>query len=71
MTGLNVEGKDLQGQNPIEKEHIENNFAVREMLVKRGIFPENLPSSEDVKKVQRKLEGDDKEVLKDAKKKMK
>lgn len=69
MTGLNVQSKDLKGQNPIEKEHIDNSKAVRDMLIKRGIQPENLASAEDVKKVQRKLDGDDKKVLKDAKKK--
>ncbi len=44
MTGLNVQSKDLKGQSKIEKEHIDNNLAVREMLTKRGIVPENLPS---------------------------
>lgn len=63
MTGLNVQNKDLKGQNSIEKEHVDNNLAVREMLTKRGIFPENLPPSEDVKKLQRKLEGDEKKIL--------
>jgi len=71
MTGLNVQSKDLKGHNPIEKEHIENNMAVREMLTKRGIVPENLPPAEDVKKIQRKLDGDDKKILKDSKKKNK
>lgn len=70
MTGLNVQSKDLKGQTKIEKEHIDNNVAVREMLTKRGIVPENLPAAEDVKKLQRKLEGDEKKVLKDTKKKM-
>jgi len=69
MTGLNVQSKDLKGQTKIEKEHIDNNVAVREMLTKRGIVPENLPAAEDVKKLQRKLEGDEKKVLKDIKKK--
>ena len=69
MTGLNVQTKDLKGQIRIENEHIENNMAVREMLTKRGIVPENLPPAEDVKKLQRKLEGDDKKILKDSKKK--
>jgi DNA-damage-inducible protein D len=32
MTGINVQGKDLKGQNPIEKEHIDNSSAVRKML---------------------------------------
>lgn len=69
MTGLNVQSKDLKGQNKIENEHVENNLAVREMLTKRGIVPENLPPAEDVKKLQRKLDSDEKNVLKGAKKK--
>lgn len=69
MTGLNVQSKDLKGQTKIEQEHIDNNLAVREMLGKRGIIPENLPPAEDVRKVQRKLESEGKKVLKDAKSK--
>lgn len=68
MTGLNVQSKDLKGQNIIEKEHIDNNLAVRDMLTKRGIIPENLPAAEDVKKLQRKLDGKEKKVIKGAKK---
>lgn len=68
MTGLNVQSKDLRGQNIIENEHVENNKAVRNMLTQRGIIPENLPPAEDVKKVQRKLVSDDKKVLKESKK---
>jgi DNA-damage-inducible protein D len=69
MTGLNVQSKDLRGQSKIENEHIDNNKAVRNMLTQRGIIPENLPPAEDVKKIQRKLDSDDKKVLKEAKKK--
>lgn len=36
MTSINVQQKDLYGQNPIEQEHVDNNTAVREMLVSRG-----------------------------------
>jgi DNA-damage-inducible protein D len=64
MTGLNVQNKDLKGQTKIEKEHIDNNLAVRDMLTKRGIIPENLPPAEDVKKLQRKLDSDEKKLLK-------
>lgn len=71
MTSLNVQTKDMKGQTHIEKEHIDNNKAVREMLTQRGITPENLPAAEDVKKLQRKLDGEGKKVLKDAKKKKK
>jgi DNA-damage-inducible protein D len=71
MTSLNVQTEDLKGQDPIEKEHVDNSTAVREMLLEQGIHPENLPPSEDVKKVQRKLEGENKKMLKDVKKKSK
>jgi DNA-damage-inducible protein D len=63
MTSLNVQIKDLKNCQPIEHEHIENNSAVREMLLTRGIKPENLPASEDVKKVQRKLLNAEKKAL--------
>ncbi len=69
MTGLNVQSKDLKGQTKIEREHIDNNLAVRNMLTQRGIVPENLPPAEDVKKLQRKLDGDEKKLLKGTKKK--
>lgn len=63
MTGLNVQTNDLKGQATIETEHVDNNKAVRDMLTERGIIPENLPAAEDVKKLQRKLEGDEKKLL--------
>ena len=69
MTGLNVQSKDLKGQTIIEKEHIDNNLAVRDMLTQRGIVPENLPPAEDVKKLQRRLDGEEKKLLKAPKKK--
>jgi DNA-damage-inducible protein D len=69
MTGLNVQNKDLKGHLKIEKEHVDNNQAVREMLTKRGIIPENLPPAEDVNKLQRKLDSDEKKILGKPKKK--
>ena len=69
MTGLNVQTKDLTGQALIEKEHIDNSTAVRAMLITRGIVPENLPPADDIKKVQRKLDNDEKNVLKEVKSK--
>jgi DNA-damage-inducible protein D len=71
MTGLNVQAKDLKGQGKIEKEHIDNNLAVREMLTKRGIVPENLQPAEDVKKLERKLSADERKLLSETKKKKK
>jgi DNA-damage-inducible protein D len=68
LTSHNVVEKDLHGENPITKEHIDNNQAVRKILIERGVKPENLPPAEDVKKIQRKLESDDKKVLNEVKK---
>lgn len=63
MTSVNVQAKDLHGERSITQEHIDNNAAVRKMLVERGIIPENLPPAEDVKKVERRLESEQKKVL--------
>ena len=67
ITSHNVTEKDLKGENAISKEHVDNNLAVRNILIKRGVKPELLPRSEDIKKVKRKLEGDKKKVLTSAK----
>ena len=64
MTSVNVQAKDLQGEESITQEHVENNTAVRKMLTERGIVPEDLPPAEDVKKVERRLEREQKKVLK-------
>jgi DNA-damage-inducible protein D len=69
LTSHNVTEKDLKGTENISKEHVDNNLAVRKMLIERGVRPEQLPPAEDVKKVQRRLEGEEKKVLKEAKKK--
>ena len=67
MTSVNVQTKDLHGEGSITQEHIDNNAAVRKMLVERGIIPENLPAAEDVKKVERRLESEQKKVLENMK----
>ena len=64
MTSVNVQTIDLYGQKPIEQEHIDNNTAVRDMLVGRGIYPEQLPPAEDVKKVERRLSNEEKSQIK-------
>lgn len=68
LTSHNVIEKNLSGTQQITGEHIENNVAVRKMLLERGVKPENLPPAEDIKKIQRKLNGDEKKLLKDIKK---
>lgn len=63
LTSHNVVEKDLKGEYPISNEHIENNRAVRKILLERGVKPESLPPSEDIKKLQRKLNADEKKLL--------
>lgn len=68
MTNYNVEQKDLQGETPITTEHIQNNQSVRGMLLQRGIKPENLPPAEDIKKVERRVAREEKQLEKQTKK---
>ena len=68
LTSHNVVDKNLKGENQISKEHIDNNIAVRKMLKERGVLPEHLPALEDVKKIQRQLDNDEKKIVKEAKK---
>lgn len=69
LTSHNVTDKDLKGELQISNEHVDNNHAVRKMLQERGVKPEVLPAAEDVKKVQRKLDGEEKKILKEVNKK--
>ncbi|MDR0619904.1 MAG: hypothetical protein LBG17_08410 [Bacteroidales bacterium] len=49
-------------------EMIEERLTVREMLGKRGIKPEELPPAEDIKKMERRVAGDEKKIEKSTKK---
>lgn len=62
MTNHNVEGKDLQGETAITTEHVQNNTSVRSMLEERGIRPEELPPSEDIKKLERHVKSQEKKI---------
>lgn len=68
LTSHNVVDKDLSGDRQITKEHVDNNTEIRSILLKRGVKPENLPPSEDVKKVQRRIDSTEKKILKKIKK---
>ena len=63
MTHVNVQQKALYGESEISREHVDNNAAVRQMMIERGIVPENLPPAEDVKKVERRLAAEKKKAL--------
>ncbi|MCD8005961.1 MAG: DNA damage-inducible protein D [Oscillospiraceae bacterium] len=66
MTNYNVETNDLQGEDSITNEHVLNNYTVRTMLGERGIKPEELPPSEDIKKLERRVKSQEKKVAKES-----
>lgn len=68
MTSHNVQEKDLHGTRSIGDEHVASNKAVRNSMLQRGIKPEELPPGEDVKKVERRLKTEEKQLKKGAKK---
>jgi len=55
ITNYTVTKEDLHGEDPITDEHVRNNQDVRDLLTKRGIRPETLPSEEDLKKLERRV----------------
>lgn len=62
MTNLNIEQNDIQGEQPITDEHVQNNMSVRKMLGARGIRPEALPPEEDIKKLERRVKREEKQL---------
>ena len=54
--------KNLYGEPSITTEHVQNNRTVRAMLGQRGIKPEELPPAEDIKKVERRVAKEEKQL---------
>ncbi|MDR0942770.1 MAG: DNA damage-inducible protein D [Holosporales bacterium] len=54
---------DIKGRTPISKEHSQNNKNVRNALTDSGIYPEDLPAEEDIKKIRRKIEEEEKRII--------
>jgi len=67
ITVFKTKEDDLNTEPDITKEHVKNNQDVRNLLLKRGIAPETLPASEDVKKIERRHESEKKKLPKSAK----
>ena len=67
ITIFNAKVNRMQTEQEISGEHITNNASVRNTLIERGIQPERLPPSEDVRKVERKLKSDEKKGLRNPK----
>lgn len=64
ITNFNIKKDDLKTETTIAQEHIKNNSDVRKLLTDRGITPERLPPSEDIKKIERRLETEAKKLPK-------
>ncbi len=64
ITIFNARQHGMDTETRISDEHITNNRAVRKTLLERGIYPEDLPAAEDVKKVERRLNSETKKSLK-------
>lgn len=60
ITIFNVKGKDMKQGDVITWEHITNNKSVRKLLLERGIRPEELPAEEDVRKLERRVQSEEK-----------
>jgi len=63
ITNFNVDKENLIGENNISHEHVRNNVAVRDVLKKRGIVPEEIPPEEDIKKLEKRVSRDAQEEL--------
>ena len=67
ITNFNIKREDLRMESSIAYEHVKNNAEVRKLLGKRGIVPEQLPPSEDIKKIERRVESEQKKLPKQVK----
>jgi DNA-damage-inducible protein D len=67
ITNFNIKREELRTEGSIAYEHIKNNAEVRKLLGKRGIVPEQLPPSEDIKKIERRVESEQKKLPKQVK----
>ena len=62
ITTFSISRDGLDTEPAISHEHVKNNTDVRNLLGERNIVPENLPPSEDLKKVQRRLTSEEKKL---------
>jgi len=64
ITDFNVRRDQLKGVQKIGNEHVKNNKDVRAVLQKSNIIPEELPAEEDIKKLERRVQAQNKKLLK-------
>lgn len=66
ITNYTVKAKNLHGASSIGRHHTESNRNVRQALVTSGIKPEHLPAEEDIKKIERRHQSEEKRLPKGA-----
>jgi DNA-damage-inducible protein D len=64
ITDFNVRKEEMYGEDIIGEEHVKNNKDVRAVLGKSNIRPEELPAEEDIKKLERRVQTQQKRLLK-------
>lgn len=62
VTNVQVIQQNLRSEKNVTREHVKNNLDVRKILTDRKIVPELLPPAEDVKKLERRLKAEEKEL---------
>lgn len=68
ITNFSIRRDDLRHEGEIASEHVKNNQDVRKVLTDRGIKPEELPPAEDIKKLERRVKSEEKQIVKQTKK---
>jgi len=64
ITNFNIKKDNLRTEPTITREHVKNNQDVRKVLTDRGIVLEKLPAAEDLKKVERRVQSEQKKLSK-------
>jgi DNA-damage-inducible protein D len=64
ITIHNAKLHNMRTEKHISDEHVTNNKSVRNTLVNRGIVPERLKPSDDIKKIERRINSQDKKDVK-------
>lgn len=62
ITTFNINRDALTTELDITREHVKNNADVRRLLADRRIRPDELPAAEDIKKLERRVKGEEKRL---------
>jgi DNA-damage-inducible protein D len=66
ITNFGVKRRYLHTEAQIAREHVKNNREVRQLLGRRRISPEELPAAEDVKKIERRVESEERKLTQES-----